>query len=181
MQDLIQKLPLIVWIAIVIFVLTAGGYAVWVVRRKVRQFLVNRTPELKVEINSICQPASATHFGAAKMVVSNNRGGLAIIDSLELQVVAHGAAQKFREQKPGKNPQGAVRFALRSDRQQYAFPSLKTPQLPPEKPFELVMLFASEEFHWYRMSVVVHWRDPKAAKPLNRVCSREFFMEFPLQ
>lgn len=163
-------------------VLTVCTLIFWRMRRAIKQYRLNRTPLLSFGKTNIQHPNSHKRTGSVAIVFSNSHGGEAMVKSLNLRVVDHGASAKSGQIRSSQDlPTALVKCQLRSDTANYPLTPNKNPpiRLKKNQSYKISMHLMSDENHWYRMRLDVNWQNKRAPGKALTASSGQFYMEFP--
>jgi|GEM_PF-6125223 len=140
-------------------------------------------PLLKFGKIRVIQPNNLGRVGSVSLLLKNVHGGKAVVDSVVLKVVAHGAMTKpARIRKATLLPDCVYKALLRSDRKTYMLDldTQRTMVFRKMKSHDFSIKLASDEHHWYRMLLEVAWHSKRSPKKKYVLRSNQFYIEFPV-
>lgn len=181
-DTIVNGMPLTTMGFIIVFALVTCALIYWRIRRALKHYRLKNTPELSFDKTNIQHPNSHKRTGSVTLAFKNNHGGEAIVKSLHLRIVDHGASVKAGQIRASQElPVTPVKFHLRSDTATYPITPLKSDpvRLKKRQSYKVSMLLMSDENHWYRMRLEVNWHSKRTPGEIITASSGQFYMEFP--
>ncbi|WP_075186210.1 hypothetical protein [Teredinibacter haidensis] len=152
------------------------------IRSLIRRYQHSRIPALAFSKIRVQHPNSDNRIGFAILPLENTNGGEAKIQSATLKIVDHGPVLKpGRLRTTQAIPASNNPVKLRSDVPTHALtlPKTNSPSLRKQQSHNFTLQLSSDEHHWYRMTLEVVWTDTRLSTENKRLCSNQFYMEFP--